>query len=105
VFDYLASYRITTLVREKISGIIGVAYRSCAFPTEAGMRVTVFAAIRHRPGFLRQICPYYPSGRHSSYRRGISVSKGIIGLCFRWRETHVEAIADPSAFRRQMIEK
>ena len=48
VLDYLVSSRLTSLVLERISGILEAAYNVCAFPDGSDVRVTVFAAMRNR---------------------------------------------------------
>ena len=103
VVDYFISHRLTTLVLERISGILEATYHCCVFPEGSDVRATVFASVRG--GFLHQICPYYPTDKHSSYRRGIAVSKGIVGLCFRSGQSCVEVIGNPATFKKHMVDR
>jgi hypothetical protein len=103
--EYLLSGRITTLVVERVSGIIESACACCTFPADADVRGTVFAPSRNSPDKLRQVCRYHPTDRYSSFRRGLPNSKGIIGLCYRSRQQCLEAIDEGSSFKAYMVSK
>jgi hypothetical protein len=105
VADYFISHGITTLIHERISGILEAACHACAFPDRSDVRATVFSAAPHTKDRLRQICPYYPSNTYSSYRRGVPVSKGVVGLCFRSKKQCHEAIDSTATFKESMIDR
>jgi hypothetical protein len=103
--EYLLSGRITTLVVERVSGIIESACACCTFPADADVRGTVFAPSRSFPDKLRQVCRYYPTDRYSSFRRGLPNSKGIIGLCYRNHEQCGEVVEEEASFKSHLVAK
>jgi hypothetical protein len=103
--DYLLSERITTLVLERITGILEAGYHCCNFSQDSDVRTTIFTASRHRGEVLRQLGRYYPTNKYSSFRRGLSTSKGIIGLCFRNQERCLEVIKQESSFKAHLVTK
>jgi len=103
--DYLISQRITTLVLERITGILEAGYNCCNFAQDCDVRATVFTASPHRKEILRQLGRYYPTNRYSSFRRGLSTGKGIIGLCFRTQERCLEVIKQESSFKTHLVTK
>jgi len=102
--DYLISHRITTLVLERIAGVLEGAYNSCGFPADADVRATIFVASQSRADTLRQVGKYYPTNRYSSFRRGISSSKGIIGFCFRSGRRYLEVVEHQASFKSHLVE-
>jgi len=105
VFDYLLSERISTLVVERITGILEAVYHCCEFGAEDDARAAVFAPSRYRRGTLHQIGRYYPTNRYSSFRKGLSTSKGIVGLCFRSGQRCYEVIRMESSFKEHLVSK
>ncbi len=105
VLDYLLSERISTLVVERITGILEGVYHSCNFGADDDARATVFAPSRFKKDTLRQIGRYYPTNKYSSFRRGLSTSKGMIGLCFRSGERCLEVIRDEPSFKSHLVNK
>lgn len=101
--DYLISHRITTLVLERITGILEGAYNSCGFPADADVRATVFVESPNKKDMLRQLGRYYPTNRYSSFRRGISSSKGIIGFCFRSGKRYLEVVRHEDSFKERLV--
>jgi len=102
--DYLISHRLTTLVLERITGVLEAVYACCDFSAEADVRATVFAQSPGRKDILRQIGKYYPTNRYSSFRRGLSTSKGIIGFCFRNQRRYLEVIKKEASFKAHLVE-
>jgi len=102
--DYLISHRITTLVLERITGILEGAYNSCGFPADADVRATVFVESPNKKDTLRQVGRYYPTNKYSSFRRGLSSSKGIIGFCFRSGRRYLEVVGHEASFKTRLVE-
>jgi hypothetical protein len=105
VADYLLSERITTLVLERITGIMESAYTCCGFASDADVRATIFVPLRNNKDKLRQVGRYYPTNKYSIFRRGLSTSKGIIGLCYRSKERCLEVIRQESSFKAHLVSK
>jgi hypothetical protein len=105
VFDYILSFQVSSLVRERVSGIIESAYCLLGFTKGDRVRMTIFVPCTSKKNHLKQLIRYYPTQRYGSFRRGLNISKGIIGLCYRKAAPVIESLSQATDFEAHMIEK
>ena len=105
VVDHLLTQRLAPLVQERIAGIVESAYYYSGFTKEDDVRIALFVPCISQKDSLKQLGRYYPTNTRSTFRRRISTSKGIVGLCFRSRKRCLEFIKTEDSFKANMIEK
>jgi hypothetical protein len=105
VIDYIASQRISSLFVERITGILEAAFFSGNFEEDDAARITVYIPCISKKDTLKQLGKYYPTEKYSSFRKGISTSKGIVGYCFRNRQRYLEVLEKEDDFKKHMMKK
>ncbi|MBA7559590.1 hypothetical protein ES708_01205 [subsurface metagenome] len=88
-------------VVKEVYGNLEAAYHLAGFTSAE--RITLYVPHRRNPNVLIQIVPYVPTKKLGPFKKGLDISKGITGLCFRTRERKLDILKRSGDFRNYMI--
>jgi hypothetical protein len=92
-------------VVKRAYGNLEAAHRLAGFARRESVRITLFVRHRRKKDSLVQITPYYPTGHFGSFRRYLSVAKGIVGMCYRTGQRQMQVVTRNADYREELISK
>ena len=92
-------------VVKRAFGNLEATYYLAGFSHQDGVRITLFVPHQRKKGCLVQIMPYFPTMEFGSLRKGLQVSKGIVGRCYRTGEAQFQVVNRNADYRSELVTK
>jgi hypothetical protein len=86
----------------RIEGMLAATYRLASFTESSEVRITLYVPHKRKKDYLTQITHYYPTETPGSIPC-LHISKGIVGRCYRTRQSQMLIVKKRSDYRQELI--